>query len=69
MSATSVEMQTAPATTRPNSRKKRPTTPVRKAIGMKTAQLVAVVATTASPISSVPKEAASSGAFPRSMCR
>jgi hypothetical protein len=41
-----------------------------KAIGTKTAQVASVVATTASPISSVPTEAAAAGSRPSSsMCR
>ena len=53
----------------PNSKKNRPTIPFMKAIGTNTAMIENVVAITASPISDVPKRAASMWLLPNCMCR
>ena len=56
--ATKLEMTTAIASDIPNSRKSRPTVPVRKATGRNTDTSAIVVATTAKPISRIPANAA-----------
>ncbi|MNL68533.1 hypothetical protein D3C87_1932700 [compost metagenome] len=56
--ATSSEKKTAMATVRPNSRKYRPTTPLIRPTGAKTAMIVSEIAMTARPISSDASSAA-----------
>ena len=56
--ATMSEANTASEAVQPNCLKKRPATPLMKAVGRKTAIRVKVVATTASPISSAASMAA-----------
>jgi hypothetical protein len=68
VNATQAEKIVAPATVSPNSRKNWPTMPPVNATGTKTAQSVAVVASTASVISRVPLLAAVTGSSPRSRC-
>jgi hypothetical protein len=67
--ATSAEVPTALAATSPNSRKKRPTTPERKAMGTNTAYSARVAAITARPTSWVPREAAPAASEQRSRFR
>ena len=61
VSATSAENSTAAASVSPNSRNRRPFSPGRKEIGTNTATSVRVVATTAKPISRLPRIAATIG--------
>ncbi len=65
--ATKDEMITAPARVTPNSRKSRPTSPLRKRMGMKTETSATVVATTAKKISRVPSTPAFMGSSPPSI--
>ena len=58
MRATTSENSTAMAAVQPNWTKKRPTTPLMKAVGRNTATSVKVVAITAMPISSAASIAA-----------
>jgi hypothetical protein len=53
----------------PNWRKKRPTTPSMKMIGMKIATTASVAASAAKVISAVPSRAARTRSFPASACR
>ncbi|MNS44117.1 hypothetical protein D3C72_765530 [compost metagenome] len=67
--ATSKEKSTATATVMPKERKNMPGMPPMKATGTNTATMVKVVATTASPISSVASMAARNGSLPMVMWR
>jgi cystathionine beta-synthase len=69
VSATKPDRSTATDTVIPNSLKSRPTVPVRKATGTKTATSEIVVARTAKPISFEPSKAARRRSFPISMWR
>ncbi len=66
--ATKSEITTAAEMVMPNWRKNCPTMPLMKAMGMKTATMVIVVASTDSAISLVPSSAACGGDLPRSRC-
>ena len=61
------EMMTEPATTKLNSRKRRPVVPSMKTMGRNTATSVMVVEMTAKKISLAPSMPASKGFMPRSM--
>ena len=67
--ATTPETTTAPASARANSTKRRPVRPGVKANGAYTATKVAVIVTTAKPISRAPLMLAENGSMPSSMCR
>ena len=64
-----VEMATAKATVRPNSKKNWPTIPSMNATGTKTAPMASEVAITANPISEIAIRAACMRDLPASMCR
>ena len=64
---TKAEMKTEPATTTPNSRKRRPVKPCRKMMGRKTTPSTKVVDTTAKKISAAPLWPASTGSMPCSI--
>ena len=66
---TNIEIMTAKATVRPNGQKKRPTMPLVMATGRNTATMDRVVASTARPISAVPKSAAWRAGIPASTWR
>ena len=59
-----METATAKLTVKPNWKKNRPMIPFMNATGTNTATMLAVVASTGSPISSVPSDAACSADFP-----
>ena len=69
VSDTSSDTSTEKVIASPYWKKKRPTTPLMKAIGMKTAQIEKVAASTASPTSLVPSAAARIGDNPLSSLR
>ena len=69
VSATTPDTTTAPAKASANSTNKRPVRPGVKASGAYTATSVAVMVTTAKPISRAPKIAAENGSMPSSICR
>ncbi len=66
VSATKLEMMTAPDMARANSPNSRPVVPLKKVSGAKTATRATVVAITAKAISVVPFRAASVGFSPSS---
>jgi hypothetical protein len=69
VSATNSEISTEPATVRPNSPRKLPTTPSTKTTGRKTAATESVAAVAAKAIWRVPLEAASRAEAPSSRWR
>jgi hypothetical protein len=69
VSATRVEIATAPASTKPNSVNSRPTWPSRNEIGTNTAIRVSEVAMIANVTWRVPSTPATSGLSPRSIRR